>query len=129
MADRARLNKVLAGAALVAALIVVLASTGPRPSVEISGSVPRLGGVCLELERWDLFGWNIVGQTHSVADAQTGLWHQAMDTPPCAAVPKQIYRVRMPIDAAYDVYRLCGLADDQPCLEFRRVPFEGTPGP
>ena len=129
MDESPRLKKILAGSALVAALLVVLATTGPRPETEISGSIARFGGVCLELERWDLFGWRVVGQTHTVSDIQNGVWHEASDRPPCAAVPKQNYRVRMPFDAPNDSYRICGLADEQACVEFRRVPFESSPGP
>lgn len=114
---------------MVVAFVVVLAVTGPRPSTEISGSILRLGGVCLELERWSLFSWEVVGQTFTVEDVSTGVWHQPAETPPCASVNEQLYRVRMPFDAPHDVYRLCGLADSQPCLEFKRVPFEGSPGP
>jgi hypothetical protein len=85
--------------------------------------------VCLELERWTLFSWSVVGQTYTVEDVASGAWHEAVDDPPCVQVSEQNYRIRMPADAPYDVYRLCGLADDQQCLQFKRVPFEGTPGP
>lgn len=124
-----RLKKGLAGFALIIALAVVLVTTGPRPEIEISGSIGRDGGVCLELERWDLFGWRVVGQTHTLSDTQNGIWREASESPPCAVVVKQTYLVRMPFDAPSDVYRICGLADEQPCLEFSRVPFESSPGP
>jgi hypothetical protein len=81
------------------------------------------------MERWDLFGWKVIGQTYTVSDIQDGVWHEPSDRPPCSAVPKQTYLVRMPIDAPNDSYRICGVADEQPCVEFRRVPFESTPGP
>lgn len=123
------LKRALAGTALVVALLVVLATTGPRPETEISGSIRRIGGVCLQLDRWDLFGWRVVGQTHTVSDIQNGRWHKTSDSPACAPVLKQNYLVRMPFDAPNDTYRICGLADEQPCVEFRRVPFEGSPGP
>jgi len=124
-----RLKKILAGSALVIALLVVLATTGPRPETEISGSIRRFGGVCLQLERWDLFGWNVIGQTHTVSDTQNGRWHEASARPPCAFVPEQTYLVRMPFEAPNDSYRICGLADEQACVEFRRVPFDPSPGP
>jgi len=124
-----RLKKILAGSALVVALLVFLATTGPRPQIEVSGSIRRLGGVCLELERWDLFGWRVVGQTLTVSDTQDGVWRERSDRTPCATVPEQNYLVRMPFDAPSDTYRICGLADEQPCVEFRRVPFESSPGP
>ena len=129
MKESQRLKKILAGSALVVALLVVLATTGPRPETEISGSIRRFGGVCLQLERWDLFGWRVIGQTHTVSDTQNGVWHKASDRPPCAAVPNQTYLVRMPFEAPNDTYRICGLADEQPCVEFSRVPFVGSPGP
>jgi hypothetical protein len=124
-----RLKKILAGLALVIALLVVLATTGPRPETEISGSIRRFGRVCLQLERWDLFGWSVIGQTHTVSDTQSGVWHEASDRPPCALVPEQTYLVRMPFEAPNDSYRICGLADEQACVEFRRVPFDRSPGP
>ena len=113
----------------IAALVLLLASTGPRPADEYSGVVRRLGGPCLELERWDLFGWNVVGQTYTVDDTRTGSWHRPMSDPPCMDLDDREILVRLPLDAPDDVYRLCGLADDRACIEFRKVPFEGTPGP
>lgn len=129
MEESPRLKKILAGLALVVALLVVLATTGPRPETEISGSIRRFGRVCLQLERWDLFGWSVIGQTHTVSDTQNGIWHEASDRPPCAFVPEQTYLVRMPVEAPNDSYRICGLADEQACVEFRRVPFDRSPGP
>ena len=129
MEESPRLKKILAGSALVIALLVVLATTGPRPETEISGSIRRFGGVCLQLERWDLFGWSVIGQTQTVSDTQNGIWHEASDRPPCAFVPEQTYLVRMPVEAPNDSYRICGLADEQACVEFRRVPFDRSPGP
>ena len=129
MQERTWLKRSIAGFALILALFVVLATTGPRPSTEISGTIRRIGGVCLELERWDLFGWKVIGQTHTVSDTQNGVWHEPSDSPPCSTVPNQAYLVRMPFNALNDSYRICGLADEQPCLEFRRVPFESSPGP
>lgn len=129
MSQGSRFRQVLAIAALAGGVLVVLAFTGPRPDLEISGSVPRYGGVCVELEQWQLFGWQVIGQTHTVLDTRDGVWHEAVAEPPCAEVPLQTYRIRMPIDAPNDAYRICGLADDQACIEFSRTPFEGTPGP
>ena len=129
MGPGSRLKRILAGSTLAIALLVVLATTGPRPETEISGTIRRLGGVCLELERWDLFGWRVIGQSHTVSDTQNGIWHEVSDSPPCADVPEQNYLIRMPFEAPNDAYRICALADEHPCLEFRRVPFQGSPGP
>lgn len=126
--NRALKRLLIAGGA-IAALLLVLASTGPRPDAVYSGVVWRVGGPCLELERWDLFGWNVVGQTFSIADTSTGDWHRPVPDPPCVELSDREILIRLPTDAPDDVYRLCGLADDRSCVEFRRVPFEGTPGP
>lgn len=123
------LKRALVGGVALAALFTLLASTGPRPDIEHSGTVRRLGGPCLELERWDLFGWNVVGQTYSVEDTMTGNWHDPVPEPPCSELEDRQILVRLPTDAPNDIYRLCGLTDDRQCIEFRRVPFEGSPGP
>lgn len=81
------------------------------------------------MERWDLFGWNVVGQTYTVDDTRTGTWHPPVENPPCMELADRQILVRLPPDAPSDVYRLCGLADERACIEFRKVPFEGTPGP
>ena len=120
-------GRLVALAALAAGLIGFLALTGPSPDLEVSGTVRRFGGVCLELERWNLFGWRLVGQAHSVSDMQNGVWHPATAEPPCVEVEHREYLVRPPFDAPNGIYRLCGLADEEPCIEFRRVPFRGTP--
>ena len=120
-------GRLVALAALTAGLIGLLALTGPNPDLEVSGTVRRFGGVCLELERWNLFGWRLVGQTHSVSDMQNGVWHPASNDPPCVDVEHREYLVRPPFDAPDGTYRLCGVVDDEPCVEFRRVPFRGTP--
>lgn len=124
-----KLRGLLVAGVAVGALLLLLYSTGPRPTDEYSGVVWRFGGPCLELERWDLFGWNVVGQTLSIDDTRTGTWHSPVADPSCSAVMDQEILVRLPLDAPEDVYRLCGLADDRACIEFRRVAFEGTPGP
>lgn len=124
------IGKLVAIAALVAGLLALLAVTGPSPATEVSGSFHREGGVCLDLERWALLGWRSVGQTHSIGDTQQGVWHEPVLDPPCQDAPEQTYLVRFPRDAANGVYRICGLRDDNPCLEVRRVPFDpGPPGP
>ncbi len=115
--------------ALIAGLLLLLSTTGPNPPTLASGTIQRFGGVCLELERWQLIGWRTMGQSYSVTDIQEGLWHEPVDDPPCVAVPEQIYLVRPPFDSPDGAYRICPLLDDEPCLEFSRVPFEGTPGP
>ena len=111
---------------LVGLLIVVttifLASTGPSPTTESTGSVTRLGGVCLQLERWGLFGWDIIGQSYSEADVEDGRWHLPPTTnPPCEIVEEQEFVVLLPEDAPLDSYRVCGLADDRGCLEVQLV--------
>ncbi len=114
----------------VAALVILLASTHPRPADEYAGVVRRLGGPCLELERWDLFGWNVIGQTYSVDDTRTGTWHDAVPDPPSRPFDDDVQiLVRLPLDAPEDIYRMCGLADERACIEFEKVPFRGTPGP
>ena len=129
MGSGTRRGRLIAIGALVAAALVLLSLTGPRPDQEISGAIRRRGGVCLQLEKWGLFGWSVVGQTHTVADIQTGTWRPAIEDPPCAEVPDALYLVRLPFDAPNGTYRICGLDDDRTCIEFRRVPFTGTPGP
>ncbi len=123
------LRMTLIGGVAVAALVLLLASTHPRPADRYSGVVRRLGGPCLELERWDLFGWNVVGQTYSIDDTRTGTWHDAVPDPPCQSLDDVQILVRLPLDAPEDIYRMCGLADDRACIEFEKVPFQGTPGP
>jgi hypothetical protein len=114
----------------IAATTVVLASTGPRPEREMTGTINREGGACLQLERWGLFGWDIIGQTYSVTDVRDANWHSPPAlNPPCDVVPEAIYKVRMPLDARPAVFRICGLADEKACLEFTMVEFVGTPGP
>ena len=104
--------------------------TGPRPETESSGLIARTGGVCLQLERWGMFGWVIGGQTYSETDVTNGVWHsQPSSNPPCEAAPEADYEIRLPPDAAPDVYRLCGLADERGCLEFILDPTVGSPGP
>lgn len=126
MSDRRGL--ILAVAALAAALVVFLASTGPRPSIEAASSVRRFGGVCLELERWSLLGWDVYGQTHTVRHMQDSDWQPTTRDPPCATVEQRSYLVRV-FDVPTGTYRLCGLADDGPCVEFRRVLPQGSRGP
>ena len=124
-----RRGLLLAAVALTVALIVLLATTGPQPELEASGPVRRDGGICLQLERWSLFGWRAIGQTHDVEDVTMGFWHEPIDSPPCdSEVPEQIYLVRPPPDAPPGSYRICGIFDDEPCLEFVRVEFVPGPG-
>lgn len=121
----------LAVAGLTGALFVVLVLTGPRIEAEASGPVRRTGGVCLQLERWGLFGWNVVGQTYRVIDVRRGTWSPRQEPPPCAeSIPEQAYMIRLPDDTPTGRYRICGLNDDEPCLEFRKIEFvPGPPGP
>lgn len=118
MGDRKGL--VLAVAGFAAGFIAFLAITGPTVDQEVTSSVRRSGGVCLELERWTLMGWSVVGQTHSVRDMQSSSWQPAVGDPPCAQVPERDYLVRV-FEQPPGVYRLCGLADDNGCVQFRRA--------
>lgn len=128
---RGRRALVLAVAGLAGALIVFLGSTGPQIEAEASGPIRRTGGACLQLERWGLFGWDIVGQAYGVGDLRDGRWHEARQPPPChESAPRQTYMVRPPAEAPNGKYRICGLDDDEVCLEFRRVDFTPDgPGP
>ena len=100
-------------------LTIVMASTGPEPETEMTGSIPRLGGVCLQLERCGLFGWDIVGQTYTAADQEGANWRNPpRSNPACEMVPEDEYLITLPANSPADVYRVCGLADERPCLEF-----------
>lgn len=110
----------LAVAGLAAGVAVFLGVTGPEIDEEAESSLRRVGGVCLELERWTLLGWSTVGQTHSVRDMQSSTWLPPVDDPPCAQVPERNYLVRV-FGQPPGVYRMCGLADDNVCVQFRRV--------
>lgn len=110
-------------------LISLMSFTGPRPETESSGVITRTGGVCLQLERWGLFGWVIGGQTYSESDITSGNWHRPpSSSPPCEETPEAEHEISLPPDAASDVYRLCGLADERGCLEFILTP-EAAPEP
>lgn len=115
-----RRGMVLAVAGLAAGFAMFLALTGPEVDEDVASSLRRAGGVCLELERWTLLGWSVVGQTHSVRDMQSSSWVPAVDDPPCADVPERNYLVRV-FAQPPGIYRLCGLADDNACVQFRRV--------
>lgn len=110
----------LAVVGLTAGLAALLLLTTPTVSLEVTGLVRRIGGVCLQLETWTPFGWKVAGQTHSVEDAQGSVWRDPVDDPNCASVPERQYLVRV-FDQPQGIYRLCGLADDRGCLTFRRV--------
>jgi hypothetical protein len=118
MSGRGR--RVLAVAGLIAGLALFLTLTAPRVDDEVDAAVRRTGGVCLELERWTLLGWSTVGQTHTVEDIRRSRWGPAVSDPPCAAVPERAYLIRVFAEPP-GIYRLCGLADDHGCLQFRRV--------
>ncbi len=111
---------ILGVAGLAAGIAVLLALTGPQVEEEVVSSVTRPGGVCLQLERWGLFGWRVVGQTHTVSEMQASAWTEPVDDPPCAVVEERSYLVRV-FDQPPGVYRLCGMADDNACVEFRRA--------
>lgn len=129
MTDRRGL--ILAVGSLLAAAVVFLAATGPNPATEASGPIRRAGGACLQLERWTITGWQVVGQSYSVGDIRDGIWHDAVDPPPCTpGISQQIYMIRPPFDAPVGIYRLRGLDDSNEDLEFRRIEFvPGPPGP
>ena len=107
---------------LIVIVTIVLASTGPSPTTQSTGTVARMGGVCLQLERWGLFGWDILGQSYSAADLADTTWHSPPVTnPPCEIVEEAEQLVQLPLGAPPDVYRVCGLADERGCLEFELV--------
>ena len=113
------------------AVISLMAFTGPRPDTEVSSPViTRTGGVCLQLEQWGLFGWVIRGQTYTGSDLAGANWRTpASSNPPCEEAPTAAQEVRLPDGAGPDVYRLCGLADDLGCLQFRFTPAEAVAVP
>jgi hypothetical protein len=113
-------HRVLAVAGLAAGLAVFLAVTEPPVDGEIDAAAQRAGGVCLELERWTLFGWSTVGQAHTVEHIRKSSWQPAVQDPPCAQVPEREYLVRVFTEPP-GIYRLCGLADDNGCIQFRRA--------
>lgn len=114
-----RRHRVLAAAGLAAGLALILAVTAPPVDEEIDAAVRRVGGVCLELQRWTLFGWSSVGQTHTVEHIRKSSWRPAVPDPPCAQVPEREYLVRVFTEPP-GIYQLCGLADDHGCVQFRR---------
>ena len=104
---------------LMVALMILMASTGPEPEVEVEGSLTRVGGTCLQLEQWALFGWDIVGQTYSASDVEKANWYTPPSSnPPCDDAPEAEYLITLPADSDPDVYRVCGLADERGCIEF-----------
>ena len=115
-----RRGRLLAVVALLGGFLFVLALTGPPVEMEVTSVVRRTGGVCLELERWSLLGWRVVGQTHTVDAMQGGVWQAPGADPQCAVVEERAYLVRV-FDQPTGIYRLCGLADDRACVQFRRV--------
>lgn len=117
---RDRKGLILAVAGFVAGFVAFLAITTPSVDQEVVSSVRRTGGVCLELERWTLVGWRVVGQTHSVRDMQSSSWQRPVPDPPCADVPERAYLVRV-FEQRPGIYQLCGLADENGCVQFRRV--------
>jgi hypothetical protein len=117
-------------AVAAAAVILLMAFTGPNPETQVTSSVTRTGGVCLQLEQWGLFGWVIRGQVYTESDLADSNWHTpASSNPPCEQAPIGDQEVRLPQGAAPDVYRLCGLADDLGCLQFGFTPAEAAGAP
>ncbi len=114
----------------VVALLALLAFTGPTTDREISGVVQRLGGPCLTLERWGLFGWAPIGRTTDLPQATRGVWRDFENQAACEDIVDSVILLRMPIGVEPGVYRICGTADDLACLIVRVVPFESDgPGP
>lgn len=110
----------MAVAGLAAGLALFLAVTAPSVEEEIDAAVQRTGGVCLELERWTLFGWITVGQTHTVEDIRKSHWRPAASDPPCAEVRERDYLIRVFTEPP-GIYRLCGLVDENACVQFKRA--------
>ena len=118
------------GLMLAGAVFAVLATTKPSPSQEVSSLVRRHGGACLRLERWGLIGWEAVGVTETIADTRQARWLDEPSALQCQDAPIQTYLIRLPAEGPDGIYRICGLADSEACVEFRRVPFDpGEPGP
>ena len=79
------------------------------------------------MEQWGLFGWVIVGQSHTEADIEEANWHTPpSSSPPCQEVVDNERDISLPSDLGPDVYRLCGLADSLGCLEFTLAPAESS---
>jgi hypothetical protein len=117
-------------AVAAAAVILLMAFTGPNPETQVTSSVTRTGGVCLQLEQWGIFGWVIRGQVYTGSDLADSDWHTpASSNPPCEQAPIAEQEVSLPEGAAPDVYRLCGLADDLGCLQFGFTPAEAAGAP
>jgi hypothetical protein len=131
MSPRLSRYKLVVGTAIaIAALLTVAVMTGPNPDDELTANFRRLGGPCLQLEQWGLFGWTVIGHTHSLTQATNGNWQPPSADPPCQDLDDSLILVRMPLDASPDTYRLCGIDDDRACLTFNLVEFESTgPGP
>jgi hypothetical protein len=113
-------SRVMAVAGLAAGLALFLAVTTPPVDEEIDSSVRWRGGVCLQLERWTLFGWDTVGHTHTVEDTRKSNWKPAAADPPCADVPERDYLIRVFTEPP-GIYQLCSLVDDDACIQFRRA--------
>lgn len=130
MSGTPRRNRWIGSGIGVLALVALLASTGPSPETEFTGNIRRLGGPCLTLEQWGLFGWQTIGQTSVLTEATGGNWQAPSDSLGCTDLEDSLILVRMPRDAKPDSYRICGVADDRACMTLRLVPFRSDgPGP
>ena len=131
MRTSSRSLRALTGAGIgVVALFALLAVTGPNPETEMSYTIHRMGGPCLQLEKWGLFGWDVIGHTSRLTQVTEGDWQRPGVESDCQDIDDRLILVRLPPDATPGSYRICGLADDLPCMTVRAVPFEGTgPGP
>lgn len=131
MSPVSRRSRVAIGGGIgVIAIVLVLAATGPRPDLEMNSTIRRMGGPCLQLEQWGLFGWSVIGTTGTMTQATNGDWQAPDAATSCQDVEDGLVLVRLPPDATPDSYRICGTADDEGCLVVRAVPFEGDgPGP
>jgi hypothetical protein len=115
--------RIVVTALAAAAVVLLMAFTGPNPETQVTSTVTRTGGVCLQLEQWGLFGWVIRGQVYTESDLANSDWHTpASSSPPCEQAPIAEQEVRLPASADPDVYRVCGLADDLGCLQFGFTP-------
>jgi hypothetical protein len=114
----------------VLVLAVIMSFTGPDPEFEATSEITRVGGVCLQMEQWGMFGWVIVGQTYSEQDIARAEWRTPPSSnPPCEDTPEVEQQISLPPDAQPDVYRICGLADELGCLTFTLAQPEETPEP
>ena len=55
----------------------------------------------------------------TAADQEDANWRNPPRlSPACEIVPEDEYLITLPANSPADVYRVCGLGDERPCLEF-----------